>query len=50
MIVNVHNMLEGGEGVSLHWHGVLQEGTPHMDGVTMLTQCPIHPYTTFQYR
>ncbi|VDI01894.1 Hypothetical predicted protein [Mytilus galloprovincialis] len=50
VVVNVKNMLEGGEGVSLHWHGVLQEGTPHMDGVTMITQCPIHTHTTFQYR
>ncbi|XP_060081291.1 uncharacterized protein LOC132560644 [Ylistrum balloti] len=47
--VNVKNMLEGSEGTTIHWHGVLQHGTPHMDGVSMLTQCPIHAHSTFQY-
>ncbi|KAJ8303182.1 hypothetical protein KUTeg_019578 [Tegillarca granosa] len=49
VIVNVENMMEGGEGTAIHWHGVLQEGSPHMDGVSMLTQCPIHTHTRFQY-
>ncbi|XP_069112423.1 uncharacterized protein [Argopecten irradians] len=48
--VNVKNMMEGSEGTTIHWHGVLQQGTPHMDGVSMLTQCPIHAHSTFQYQ
>ncbi|OWF48064.1 laccase-7-like isoform X2 [Mizuhopecten yessoensis] len=47
--VNVKNKLEGSEGTTIHWHGVLQHGTPYMDGVAMLTQCPIHAHSTFQY-
>jgi FtsP/CotA-like multicopper oxidase with cupredoxin domain len=26
-----------------------QKGTPYMDGVPMVTQCPISEYTTFRY-
>lgn len=47
--VNVKNKLEGSEGTTIHWHGVHQNGSPHMDGVPMLTQCPIHAHSTFQY-
>jgi len=50
VIVDVHNRLEGGEGISIHWHGILQHGSPHMDGVGMLTQCPIPAHSSFQYR
>ncbi|XP_021367995.1 laccase-1-like isoform X1 [Mizuhopecten yessoensis] len=49
VIVNLHNKMTG-EGMSIHWHGILQHDSPHMDGVGMLTQCPIPAYTTFQYR
>ena len=48
--VNVDNFLTGAEGTSIHWHGVYQHGSQHMDGVAMLTQCPIPAYTTFQYK
>ncbi|GFO06483.1 multicopper oxidase [Plakobranchus ocellatus] len=47
--VRVHNKMENSESVTLHWHGVLQEGTPYMDGVAMVTQCPIPPHTAFTY-
>ncbi|KAL4230719.1 Mco1p [Mactra antiquata] len=50
IIVNVTNNLAGGEGTSVHWHGILQHGSQHMDGVGMVTQCPIPVYTTFEYR
>ncbi|KAL5022049.1 hypothetical protein ScPMuIL_001204 [Solemya velum] len=51
IVVNVRNMMEGGgQGTSIHWHGVLQEEAPHMDGVSMVTQCPIPVHSTFQYR
>lgn len=48
--VNVYNQLSDFEGTSIHWHGILQEGTPHMDGVAMVTQCPISAHSIFQYK
>lgn len=50
IIVNVVNDLTGGEGTSIHWHGVLQHGSQHMDGVGMVTQCPIPTKASFEYR
>lgn len=50
VIVNVINDLGGGEGTSIHWHGILQHGSQHMDGVSLLTQCPIATKSTFEYR
>ncbi|XP_046548492.1 laccase-1-like isoform X2 [Haliotis rubra] len=50
IIVNVHNKMEGAEGVTIHWHGVFQKGYQHHDGVSMVTQCPITAHSTFQYR
>ncbi|KAI0234468.1 Oxidoreductase OpS5 [Lamellibrachia satsuma] len=38
------------EGITVHFHGVLQRGTPWMDGVGYITQCPIPPRQTFTYR
>lgn len=37
------------EGVTFHWHGAHQRGTPGMDGPVMITQCPIPHATTFVY-
>ncbi|XP_071085419.1 uncharacterized protein [Haliotis cracherodii] len=50
IIVNVHNMLYGSEGTTIHWHGVFQKGYQHHDGVSMITQCPITSHSKFQYR
>nr|XP_022321018.1 oxidoreductase OpS5-like [Crassostrea virginica] len=50
VVVNVINKLEGADGVSIHWHGLHQRNTPHMDGVSMLTQCAIHAHSSFQYK
>jgi FtsP/CotA-like multicopper oxidase with cupredoxin domain len=50
--VKVTNNL-GGEGTTLHWHGLLQKSTPWMDGVPAIDQCPIPPTqgkNTFTYR
>ncbi|XP_022309994.2 uncharacterized protein LOC111115523 [Crassostrea virginica] len=47
--ITVHNALEI-EGVTIHWHGMIQRGTPWMDGVSMISQCPILPGQTFEYR
>ncbi|GFS00465.1 laccase [Elysia marginata] len=48
--VKVYNELVSAEGTAIHWHGLLQKGTPHMDGVNQITQCPILPRSSFTYR
>lgn len=47
--VQVTNHLKS-EEVTIHWHGITQNGTPYMDGVPFLTQCPISPGQTFVYK
>ncbi|KAF6203748.1 hypothetical protein GE061_002082 [Apolygus lucorum] len=49
LVVDVVNRLPG-QGVTIHWRGQKQSESPYMDGVPMLTQCPISSYTTFQYK
>ncbi|XP_011306362.1 laccase-7 [Fopius arisanus] len=44
----VHNRLKSQE-LSFHWNGIHQESSVHMDGVSMVTQCPILPFTSFRY-
>ncbi|KAG7287764.1 hypothetical protein NEMBOFW57_007279 [Staphylotrichum longicolle] len=49
-LVKVTNNITGPEdGTALHWHGLLQKGTPWQDGVPGITQCPIAPGKTFTY-
>ena len=48
VIVNVKNSL-GNETTSLHFHGLYQNGTNHMDGPTQVTQCGIPPGNSFVY-
>ncbi|GFN83923.1 multicopper oxidase [Plakobranchus ocellatus] len=48
--VEVYNDMQNSEGTSIHWHGILQQGTPFMDGVTLITQCPITSHSKFTYR
>lgn len=48
VVVDVQSHLPGLE-TSLHWHGQNQRGSPYMDGVPMITQCPIQSGTTFRY-
>ena len=50
IVVNLMNMLRSQRVTSIHWHGIKQKGTPYMDGVGMVTQWPILPMTSFQYR
>lgn len=45
----LYNSLHLFEATSIHWHGLRQRGTPYMDGVSMITQCPIISHTFFQY-
>ncbi|KAK3733860.1 hypothetical protein RRG08_031800 [Elysia crispata] len=49
VVVHVTNLMSS-EGLTIHWHGLPQEGTPWMDGVPFVTQCPIEPQQTFTYR
>ncbi|KAE9992041.1 hypothetical protein EG327_010340 [Venturia inaequalis] len=37
-------------GTSIHWHGLLQKGTPWLDGVPTVSECPIPPGKTMTYR
>ena len=48
IIVDIQNDLIS-DSTSIHWHGVHQIGTPYMDGVPFLTQCPIHAGTSFRF-
>jgi FtsP/CotA-like multicopper oxidase with cupredoxin domain len=50
IVVNLVNDLRMSESTSIHWHGQTQKETPYMDGVGMITQCPILAHTHFQYK
>ena len=45
--VVVHNKMSN--STSLHWHGLYQNGTNHMDGTVGITQCPIAAGASFTY-
>ena len=49
VIVEVMNMMQNGEASAIHWHGLHQRGTQHMDGIGMVSQCPIFPMQSFTY-
>ena len=46
--IHVHNNLST-EGISVHWHGLYQIGTPWMDGTGQITQCQIDASSSFSY-
>uniref|UniRef100_A0A336LRE1 CSON012189 protein n=1 Tax=Culicoides sonorensis TaxID=179676 RepID=A0A336LRE1_CULSO len=48
IVVDVENLMAG-TSTSIHWHGILQENTQYMDGVGLVTQCPIPFFTEFRY-
>ena len=48
LVVKVKNSL-GNETTSLHFHGLYQNGTTHMDGPAQVTQCAIQPGGSFTY-
>ena len=48
VVIHVHNNLTT-EGISIHWHGMHQSGTPWFDGVGQVTQCQIGPSSSFSY-
>ncbi|KAK4545485.1 hypothetical protein LTR36_002835 [Oleoguttula mirabilis] len=47
IVVHVDN--QAVNATSIHWHGLYQNGTPHMDGTVGITQCPIAPGGKFTY-
>jgi hypothetical protein len=49
LVVKLKNNLPT-EGVSIHWHGIRQRGTPFYDGSAFVSQCPINPGETFTYK
>ena len=48
VVIDVFNHLTN-EGVTIHWHGIHQKGTPWMDGVAAVSQAPIVPGGQFRY-
>ncbi|KAI1375666.1 putative multicopper oxidase [Hypoxylon crocopeplum] len=46
--VNVRNLASN--ATAIHWHGIFQNGTNWMDGAAGVTQCPIAPGASYQYR
>lgn len=49
VVVDVVNRAMG-QAIGVHWGGQSQREFPYMDGVPQVTQCPINPHTTFQYK
>ncbi|ERS97940.1 hypothetical protein HMPREF1624_06111 [Sporothrix schenckii ATCC 58251] len=47
IVVNVEN--KAANATAIHWHGLFQNGTNHMDGTPGATQCPIAPGRSFRY-
>ncbi|XP_036233665.2 uncharacterized protein Mco4 [Bactrocera oleae] len=48
IVVDVINSMH--DITTIHWHGLHQRQTPHMDGVPYITQYPIEPGQAFRYR
>ncbi|KAI1633406.1 multicopper oxidase-domain-containing protein [Biscogniauxia mediterranea] len=48
IIVNVKN--QASNATAIHWHGIFQNGTNWMDGAAGVTQCPIAPGRSYQYK
>ncbi|XP_076936689.1 laccase-15-like [Bidens hawaiensis] len=46
--VKVHN--NGRYNITIHWHGVKQPRNPWSDGPEYITQCPIQPGHSFNYK
>ncbi|KAI1158076.1 multicopper oxidase-domain-containing protein [Nemania serpens] len=48
LIVKLLN--KASNATALHWHGIFQNGTNWMDGAAGVTQCPIAPGQSYQYK
>ncbi|KUI58907.1 Laccase-2 [Cytospora mali] len=49
LVIHVKNNYDK-NGTTIHWHGIRQLNTNHMDGVNGVTQCPIAKGDEFTYR
>ncbi|XP_071446243.1 uncharacterized protein [Hetaerina americana] len=49
VVIDVDNQMQGME-VTIHWHGLWQQGSQYYDGVPYVTQCPISEGSTFRYQ
>ncbi|KAF1347290.1 hypothetical protein EJ07DRAFT_169810 [Lizonia empirigonia] len=49
VVINVKNNLQD-NGTGIHWHGIRQLNSCQQDGVPGVTECPIAPGKTRQYR
>ncbi|CAF2663801.1 unnamed protein product [Rotaria sp. Silwood2] len=47
--INITVINESQEPTAIHWHGLLQRNTLHMDGVPGVTQCSILPNQSYVY-
>ncbi|GJN91306.1 hypothetical protein Rhopal_004325-T1 [Rhodotorula paludigena] len=48
LVVHVVNSLD--QPITIHWHGLVQNGTNWEDGPSGVTQCPIPPRGSYTYR
>lgn len=48
-VIVVHIDNQAVNATSIHWHGIYQNSTPHMDGTVGISQCPIAPGGRFTY-
>ncbi|GAB0139089.1 Iron transport multicopper oxidase fetC [Epichloe bromicola] len=48
IVINLNNQL-GNQSTSLHFHGLFQNGTNHMDGPSGVTQCAAPPGSSITY-
>lgn len=49
LLIDIENRIPG-KSLSFHWTGQPQTESSFMDGVPLVTQCPIQSYTKFQYK
>lgn len=49
LVVDVINKIPS-HTLNIHWRGQSNHEAPFMDGSSMISQCPIPGYTTFQYK
>ncbi|KAI0549063.1 multicopper oxidase-domain-containing protein [Xylaria curta] len=49
-VLSVKVLNKASNATALHWHGIFQNGTNWMDGAAGVTQCPISPGKSYQYK
>ncbi|KAL1450932.1 hypothetical protein WDU94_003242 [Cyamophila willieti] len=49
LVIDIINHLPA-RSLAFHWHGQLVRETPSMDGIAMITQCPVLSHTVYQYK